>query len=275
MKKLSPEVSKYYKLITIRPGTYSFPDFGSIDLTVITLAEARDLVKNGFEFLQPLNSLKEKLPSDRNKKVLTIRTTKLGLPFKESGEYQENQNNPPENLNKNSKIIRGNKRYINKLLTLNYSDLDFKEKGIFFYSEKYFYSKKYLLHHISKLTQQMKAYHEKLKLVQTDEERKEINNKLWIADDLKSQAFIEMDTWEHQIPDLEDPIEKAARQAVEKEKEIKTLTNYIGRFDDRYLALPEESEKQRAKKHQKIQEVEKRKQRLIALGFPYNRKKRK
>lgn len=296
MKKLSPEVAKFYKLITIRPGTHSFPNFGSIDLTKITLPEARELVADGFHFLVPLDEPKEKTnpilpikdptPVTEPVEVPELNETitdaeNIGDELKENILDAENAGDELKDLlyqvndvKTEPEIFRGNKKFINKLLVLNYSDLEFKEKTVFFNDEKYFNSKKYLLQDVSKLQTQMVNYHAQLKLAKTDEDRKVINGKLWIADDLKAQLFVEIDTWEHEPIPEEDPIERAARLAVAKEKEIKTLTNYIGRFESKYLKMPETTEVAREKKHKKIQEIEKRKQRLIELGSPYSRKTR-
>lgn len=263
MKKLKPEVSEFFKLVTIRPGTYSFPEFGSVDLTSINLAEARDLVKNGFKFLIPLD------PQNVEKQNNTPENLNISLENLNERTLDQPAADHPETEN-----IKGNKKYINKLLTLNYSDLEFKEKSIFFHDEKYFNEKKFLLQDVSALNNEMKSLHAKLKAAKSNKERKEINSRLWLADDLKSKLFNEIDTWKHEPPKQESLVEKAARIALEEANEIKTLTNYIGRFEEKYLSMPVSTEREREKKHQKIQQIEKRKARLIALGSPYQRKKR-
>ena len=254
MKKLSPEVSEFYNLITIRPGSYSFPGFGQIDLTTLTLTEAHELVSKGFQFL--VSKKKIEFP-DKNPEIQFNPPPALNL-FKVEAPAEHQ---PPLN--------RNNKKYINKLLTLNYSDLEFKEKALFLHDEKYFFEKKMLLRDASSIFNEMKSLHAKLKAAKSDSERKEINADLWQYDDARQRTFEMLDSWPQEDLIPENAIEKAAREAVERQNEIKTLTNYIGRFEDEYNAMPEG-----AKKQKKLSELSKRHARLTELGAPYSRKKR-
>lgn len=313
MKKLKPDVSEFYKLVTIRPGTYSFPEFGSVDLTSISLEEAHDLVKNGFKFLVPK---KKNIVTDDSEITRKHKDSEKTINHPEKPKnYLEKQNIPgvdefenilykaeqagedlrniyfdAEDLNdaliklidkaenlgqKDLELFRDNKKFINKLLMLNYSDLTFKERSVFFHDEKYFNEKKFTLQEISRQYNNMKTLHARLKNCTNDAERKEINKALWLSDDARAQLFKRIDNWEHQEPKKESPDETAVRIALEKANEIKTITNYIGRFEESYSILPESNEKERAKKKKKIQQIEQRKARLIELGAPYKRKKRK
>jgi hypothetical protein len=252
MKKLNPEVSKIFNLITIRPGYYNFPNFGPIDLTTIPLAKAQELFDNGFPFLKLKNISSPQISKPEHKSI----------------------NIPDDNINDLDKL-RENKRYINKLLTLNYSDLSFQEKAIFYNDERFFFDKKNMLHDISKVDTQMKSLHAKMKLTKKTDDRKHIVKDLLYLESLKTNAFSVIDAWQHQESIQESVLEKAAREAVEKANEIKNLTNYIGRFERIVAFMPDTTETQQNKKTKKLTEIAKRRQRLIGLNAPYNRQIRK
>jgi len=266
MKKLSPEVSEFYNLITIRPGSYSFPGFGQIDLTTLSLTEAHELVSKGFQFLVPKiigNPEKNQIPFSpiTDDQIYYLPSNKTNAPaLNLFGVVSHSEHQPLLN--------RNNKKYINKLLTLNYSDLEFKEKALFLHDEKYFFEKKMLLQDASSIFNEMKSLHAKLKAAKSDSERKEINADLWQMDDARQSTYEKLDFWREEATP-ENAIEKAAREAVERQNEIKTLTNYIGRFEYEYNAMPEG-----AKKQKKLSELSKRHARLIYLGAQYSRKKR-
>lgn len=50
--KLQEEVLAHFELVGTKPGKYRFPGFGELDLTKITLKDARALAKAGFPHLK-------------------------------------------------------------------------------------------------------------------------------------------------------------------------------------------------------------------------------
>lgn len=50
--KLPQEVSVKYDLVGCKPGKHRFPNFGELDLTKITLKDAKALVAAGFPHLK-------------------------------------------------------------------------------------------------------------------------------------------------------------------------------------------------------------------------------
>ena len=114
--KLRKEVAAKYQMKTIRPGKYNFPEFGTIDLREINLQRADDLVAKGFPFLV----LREKPIEITNKE-----------PEKPEQKTEITQTPAIPVIQ-----LRKNKSYINKLLSMNWSDLAFTDKVIFDKSER-------------------------------------------------------------------------------------------------------------------------------------------
>ncbi|MBN2747349.1 MAG: hypothetical protein JXR34_11545 [Bacteroidales bacterium] len=266
MKTLKPEVSKKFDLVTIRPGSYTFPKYGPIDLTAITLAEAEELFENGFPYLKRKQILEKEIKSVNSP---TLHSALDTLPAQSAPKF------PDGGQITDFDKLRNNKRFINKLLTLSYPELTFQEKAIFYNDEMFFNDKRYALQDVSKLDAQMKSLHAKLKLSKKQSDRKALVKDLLYLESIKIKGFEIIDTWLHEPAIEETEIEKAAREALETANEIQVLTNYIGRFEKIVNAMPETTEKLKEKKAVKLTEIEKRKERLIALNAPYKRVIRK
>lgn len=271
MKSLHPDVSTKYHLVGIRPGKYNFKGFGEIDLCKLTLKKADSLVAQGFGFLKSNEeSSQEEIPDKEiNEKIVESKQTKKS---------EENASGTPEELRKN-------KQYVNKLLTLNYNDLSFQDKEVFFNDELYFLDKKKYLIQISNADREMQSLHAKVKALpedpKFDNDRKVIMQQLSDLDKEKAKSFLKIDEWV--VPEIDkDPstdvdlvAQKAAEDALNKDKLIKAHNNYIYRAE---LTLPDMKETTPAeikKKQEKQAEVDRRKKELEELGVPYNRKSRK
>lgn len=61
-KKLSPEVAAKYTLQGVEPGRHHFNGFGVYDMCTLSLAEAEELVKQGFKWLQLKKNKPPKAP---------------------------------------------------------------------------------------------------------------------------------------------------------------------------------------------------------------------
>lgn len=175
--------------------------------------------------------------------------------------------------------LRTNKSFINKLLTLNFSDMSFDEKLLFNNDESYFLKKKQLMIENGNLEQQMRSLHSKFKAIDPDakfnKDRKDIMQELSILEDKKSANWTIIDTWEDLLPPAENKPEDAEKKAIEKLKLIKAHENFIYRAEITLPGMPEGTTKEKKKKQEKRDEMERRLNELIILGSPYNRKSRK
>ncbi len=175
--------------------------------------------------------------------------------------------------------LRKNKKYVNKLLALNWPDLSHNDKLVFFNSEKYFLEKKTLMLENGDIEKKLRSLHTKMKEIDPDSkfdtDRKKIMDELGELDDKKSKNWIVIDTWkEIQVDDTkETETEKAARIAIENTKRVAANNIYIYRALKTIPTMPKETEKQRNKIKKKEVEVENRKKELEELGHPYKEKK--
>jgi len=256
--KLQDEVSAKYRLVTIRPGKHYFPQFGEVDLRKIKLQKADELFAKGFPFLK----LREK--------PLEITEKENVIP-----EKKEETSKPAVKQIPVAKL-RENKMFVNKLLTMNWPDLTFSEKGIFNNSQKSFLEKKTLFIANSDMDREMRSLHAKLKAIdpapKNNPQRKDLIQQLMELEDAKFQNWQKIDSWEEPEKEPEETdTEKAVRLALEKDKRIKTNKIYIYRAEKILGQMKEETEKQRRKKAERIAEINKRKQELIDLGSPYEK----
>lgn len=174
--------------------------------------------------------------------------------------------------------LRVNKKYINKILVLSWDDLTFNEKIIFNNSEDYFLEKKSLMIKNGDIERKIRSLHSKVKTIDPDtnynKDREKIMQQLVILEDKKAENWISIDTWKEPESDFSLDTEMAVQKALEREKLIKAHGNFIYRAEIIIPAMPEDSEKQKKKKADKIAELNRRKKELITLGSPYNRKSR-
>ena len=174
---------------------------------------------------------------------------------------------------------RKNKQYINKLLALNWDDLSFNDKKIFFNNEKYFLVKKSLMLENGDIERKMRSLHAKVKAIdpdpKNDEKRGEIMSELATLDDTKAANWKTIDTWnepEGSFAEPENTTKQAVQKALEREKKIKANKIYIYRAEKTLDDMPEKTAKQKAKKQKKADEIAKRKAELKQLGEPYKAK---
>jgi len=82
------------------------------------------------------------------------------------------------------------------LLKLNWSDLTYEKKKLFFKNnEAVFLQKKQLLIHNAKITDKMKALHEKMKLITDNEIRSDIAKELLELDNQKFNNWRQIDAF--------------------------------------------------------------------------------
>lgn len=267
MKALHPEVQAKYALVGIRPGKYNFKGFGEIDLCTLTIQKADSLVARGFPHLKIRTGGGSPQPTDQN-----------NLKARPIGVTKSQKEEPPAGAP--AEQLRKNKQYVNKLLTLNFNDLSYQDKLVFFNDELYFLEKKKLFLEISEADREMKTLHAKIKNIpkdpKNDGKRKGIMQKLSDLDELKTEHWVKIDTW--QEPAATDPEkikEQAAKDALAKEKLIKANENYIYRAELSIPKMKEETPADKKRKQEKMAEVARRKKELEDMGVPYNRKSRK
>jgi hypothetical protein len=254
-RRMQPEVEAKYYCKTITPGVFTFAGFGEIDLRKITLAEADRLVQRGFKFLIPksIQAQHQKLTkqAERNLEMIT----------------REQKEEPPS---------RSNKFYINKLLTMNWENLNDTEQAFFFRSQTYFLVKKQTYFQIADIDREMKAKHAKMRTLppdsQHDSQRAELLDKLSDLDSVKAALWAQIDEWTAP-KDFEknNLYEKGKEEAIKADRRLKANSNYI------YRALKELQNPDLApdRKAAIESEIAIRKKEMEELGQPYNRKPRK
>lgn len=278
MKNLKSEVAAKYALIGIRPGKYNFKGFGEIDLGEITVPKADELYKRGFPHLKLRDGVSEPAAEANSAKARRIKKktdVNLSGPLMSTG--------APLAIEE----LRKNKKFINSLLTLEWKDLSDHDRKIFFDQEEYFQGKKNLLHLVSENDRKMQGLHAKVKAIAEDpekeQERGEIINELSELEEAKLEIFAAIDTWEAPEPSASEPAAsesealkaKAAEEAIAKQKLIAANENYIYRNEPALVNMPETTPSEKKKKQAKADEIERRKQELISLGKPYERKSKK
>ncbi len=254
--KLQKEVAAKYRMQTIRPGKYNFPKFGTIDLREITLRQADELVAKGFPFL-----VKREKPLEIKKETPAPLKTIPDKPKQQPPQLPVTE-------------LRKNKTYINKLLSMNWTDLSFPDKVIFDKSEKLFLEKKTLFIENSDMDREMRSLHAKMKALDPDPKndlkRKELIQRLASLDDQKADNWEKIDKWEAPIAEkAETESEKAVRLALERERQIKANKIYIYRAEKMLPGMKSDTEKQRRRIEAKKKEIEHRRQELIEWGAPY------
>lgn len=171
--------------------------------------------------------------------------------------------------------LRKNKQHINKLLSLNWPDLNHNEKVIFNNDEKYFLEKKSLMLRNGDIEKEMRSLHAKVKVIDPDPKndaaRKKLMGQLDVLDEEKAKNWALIDAWtevQNEMP-TESETDKAAREALEKEKLIKNNKIYIYRAEKSLPGMETKTAKQKSRKQAKLDEIKRRKQELIDLGHPY------
>jgi hypothetical protein len=270
MNTLRPDVARKYYVPTIKPGKYNFKDFGDIDLCQITLEQADALFAKNFPFLKLKRPGSAKFAEQKKSEPPATTAPATAAPIEETETMPDARGEVTD--------YRKNKGYVNKLLTMNWENLNFKEKQIFYDSQAVFLQKKQALFYISEIDRRMNSLHAKMRAQPNtaagSRKRAELLEQLQNADDERKSHWSVIDDWakptNKQITEKEK-IEKAKKEALATQKRILANNNYIYRYEDA-VDDPKLSEKRR--KHLKT-EVERRKQELIDMGAPYSRKTRK
>lgn len=264
MKALKSEVAAKYTLMGIRPGKYNFKGFGEIDLCALSVARADDLFRRGFQFLKLRNAEAGASAPPANPKVFPINKGAAGGETAHVHDMEK---------------LRKNKKFINSLLALAWIELSEQDRKVFFDDENLFQEKKVMLNRVSTIDREMQTLHASVKLLASDDaklnERGEIMNRLSELEEEKLELFGNIDVWGPRNPAGNDPdnvAAKAAEEAIKKQKLIEAHENYIYRNEPALKNMPESTPAEKKKKAAKAAEIERRKEELIKMGKPYNRK---
>lgn len=129
-------------------------------------------------------------------------------------------------------VLRGNKTYINKLLTLQWKDLEKRDRAVFFNNEKYFAAKKQTFIGISDREREIKSMHAAMKKEDDKEKRGELINRMKELENQNVQAWQEVDDFtEPQDDSTGDPVKDAEKKGEERANRIKNLKSYIKRAE--------------------------------------------
>jgi hypothetical protein len=259
MGQLKNEVAAKYNLIGIRPGKYNFKGFGELDLRTLSVAQVDSLVSRGFTHFKLREGFAAAAPAAKtNLKAKTIM-----IPGKTGGV-------PVEDLRKN-------KQFVNKLLTMDWKDLSFQDRMVFFNDQRYFLEKKSILLTISSLDAEMKSLHAKAKAIKSEPENKEdlkgIMQEIADKEESKIQNWGKIDAWEQPSGDTDQIAKDAAAAALDKDKLIKANKIFILRAEKSLPQMPSKTVAEKKRKEHKAAEVARRKAELIELGSPYDGKK--
>jgi len=180
----------------------------------------------------------------------------------------------PVNRNTDAIGLRSNKKYVNKLLALDYSELSFNDKLIFNNDEAHFLEKKAVFINISDSMRDIRGLHAKIKVIDPhskfDGERKKIIQDIAYLDNNVKDAWNFIDTWTDnvQIPTV-SVSDTAVAKAMANLKKIKANNIFIKRALISIPLMPNKSLKQKDKKVAKQIRLDKRIAELITLGAPY------
>jgi hypothetical protein len=186
--------------------------------------------------------------------------------------------NEPEPPVQTPETLKYNKPYINRLLTLNFTDLQFSDKMIFNNDEGYFLKKKGLMIRNGNIEQEMRSLHTKVKSIDADikfnEDRKKLMQKLAALDDEKADNWEVIDNWEETQEEKVKADLNDVQKSIERVNLIKANENFIYRAERDLPGMPETTEEEKKKKLSKMAEVARRKEELREMGVPYSRKPR-
>lgn len=126
--------------------------------------------------------------------------------------------------------LRKNPKYVNKVLTLKWSDLQQRDKEVFFSSQAYFESKQNALFLVSKTEQKLKGLHAQLKSDIPKSKKVEILSQAKVMETEKVKIFEQIDTFKE--PEKVDPIEAAKKEATKKAIKKGQLPGYIRKAEN-------------------------------------------
>jgi len=136
----------------------------------------------------------------------------------------------PKNKFVNLGELQKNKKYVNKLLTLKWQDLDTRDKVVFFDDKEYFETKQELLFANAEIERKLKALHASLKQICDAKKKAEILEEANANEKVQVANWKDIDTWEQ--PVKLDPIEQAKEETKQKILKIGQLKGYIRRANN-------------------------------------------
>jgi len=170
--------------------------------------------------------------------------------------------------------LRSNKQYINKLLTLNYSDMTFDDKVLFNNDETLFLEKKTIFMSIADSMRELRSLHANLKAIDPDaknnSKRKKIIQDIAYLDDFAKDSWEQVDTWKEklEVPTVSNS-DLAVAKAIADQKRIAANQIFIKRALISIPLMPSKSLKQQNKKFKKQEQLNKRMKELEAFNVQY------
>lgn len=166
------------------------------------------------------------------------------------------------------------KAYINKLLSMNWSDLSFMDRSIFFQSETYYLEKKKLFISNADISKKMTSMHAKMRALADDKEkaaeRAALLEKLSMFEIQRAEQWKQIDDFKE--PEIKsDTISDTEKELtrLKNEKIIKQHKTYIYRAEVALAGMKGETKEEKKRIAQRKKEVAKRKKILKELGDPY------
>ena len=167
------------------------------------------------------------------------------------------------------------------MLTLNWSDLENRDRQVVFNDEGYFLEKKKLLIENSRTDKKMRSLHSKVKTMtgidHTKAVRADIMQQLNDLDKQRINNWKVIDDWkepEKVKTQAELTVEEAVRRAMERDKIIRAHKIYIYRAEKLLPGLPSETRKQKDKIEYYKKQIVSRKMELKELGAKPNKSKK-
>lgn len=131
--------------------------------------------------------------------------------------------------------LRNNNKYVNKILALNWSDLDQRDRDVFFDNKDFFQEKKNRFLETSRIEKSIKTIHAQMKNTEDKAERKEKVTELKRLENRKNEFWDLIDDWDFEAwkkepdPDDVDPRKRGA----EMQKKIDNLKASIRRTQNK------------------------------------------
>jgi hypothetical protein len=209
-------------------------------------------------------------------KPLATEAVKHQVKVKEIKGSKKMVNPPVEKIETGERMgaeeIRLTKPILNKLLVMDWKNLSFEEKKVFFNDQTLFSSKKTLMLRNGDIQQMMVSLHAKVKAMTADEqkaERAETMEKIAVLEDEKEQNWKVIDDFSKAEGEREkEPVvvDLSGKDALERDRMIRINKVYIYKNELLLSKMPDKTENDRSRRQTKQNEIDKRKQELRALG---------
>ena len=230
--------------------------------------------KGADQFYSFFSKKEDASPKDPEYKMLVQRLTKVQR-IEAAKRKKQPQKPEPKKRTKDIKVtdIKGNKKsghveglrqnskYLSKILSLKWKDLDQRDKEVFFDKKEYFEYKRRLFIEISDNVKEIKTLHVSLKKNQDKKERAGILNQMKSLEDGNTELWQKIDDWVSEIPG-DDQNKDPMKRGVELQKKKDNLKGSIRRTQNKLKNNVYKTEKTKKNAEQRVVDMQKELEKL-------------